>query len=76
METRKDEVLETFKKLDDENQAILLAYAQIAYATQEGAKRRYGRPQNDLTAPGPLYADRNAAPMGAAALATEALAHA
>jgi hypothetical protein len=42
MENERDDLLATFKKLDPENQADMLAHVRVAYAAQENTKKRYG----------------------------------
>lgn len=42
MENEKKELLKVFRKLDPENRANVLTYAQVAYTTQEHTKRHYG----------------------------------
>ena len=64
MEIDRVELLETFGKLDPENKADILAYARLAYVTQERTKKKV---LEMITSGGPEYTDRRAAPMGSAA---------
>jgi hypothetical protein len=44
MTKEKKEFLETFRKLDPENRANMLAHIRVAYSAQETTKRQYGIP--------------------------------
>ena len=41
MEKEREELLETFKRLEPENQAFLLTYARATYTAQESTKKRF-----------------------------------
>ena len=56
------ELLDTFGKLDPENKADILAYARLAYITQEKTKKKV----LEMINAGPEYADRRPVPMGSA----------
>jgi hypothetical protein len=45
MDKERKELLETFRRLDQENREDLLAYIRVAYAAQENTKRQYGLEQ-------------------------------
>jgi len=38
----KQDLLDTFQKLDPEHRTEVLAYVRVAYATQERTKKHYG----------------------------------
>jgi hypothetical protein len=42
MEKEREELIETFRRLDPVNRADLLAHVRVAYAAQENTKRWYG----------------------------------
>jgi hypothetical protein len=72
MEMTDEEIrfIETARKLKSGRcRELLMVQAETMYRMQEALKREYGLMGLDT----PLYADRNPAPMGAAALAAEAL---
>jgi hypothetical protein len=49
MDKEKNEFWETFKNLDQENQADILAHIRFAYVAQENTKRHYGIPDREPT---------------------------
>jgi hypothetical protein len=68
MNEEEKRILDAYNRLSRKNQLIALAVITGKAEMEENA-RRIAR---GLTAPGPMYADRNPAPVGAA-LAAEAL---
>ena len=63
MEDERKRLIETFEKLDPLNRAKVLSRADLILNVQESTKRRM---IELLTNSGPVYADRRAAPVGAA----------
>ena len=61
MEKEKEELVETFKKLDPESRADVLALVRVAYAAQENTKMRLGRPGPS----DPAYVMPGSGPIGA-----------
>ena len=69
MENEREKLADIFEKLDPESRADVMAHIRVAYAAQENTKRRLGRPGPS----DPTYGMSGPGPMGAAALAREAL---
>jgi len=63
---KEKELIDLFRKMDGETKDLFLSHGRIALAAGESVKRAI------LSSIGPEYADRRAAPMGAAELAKEA----
>jgi hypothetical protein len=63
MEDERKKLIETFEKLDPINRAEVLSRANLILNIQESTKKRM---IELLINSGPVYADRNPAPMGAA----------